>query len=86
MKSGKLWLILFLILVGVVAGSLLASLTADISWLSWLSYGLCFGMAEPLILNLGVLSLTFAVSIDLTISVIIFILLSLLLGKLISAK
>lgn len=86
MKSGKLWLILFLILVGVVAGSLLASLTADISWLSWLSYGLCFGMTEPLILNLGVLSLTFAVSIDLTISVIIFILLSLLLGKLISAK
>lgn len=86
MKNGRFWLTLFLILVGVVVGSLFASLTESISWLSWLSYGLQFGMESPLVLNLGILSLTFSISIDLTVSVILFVILTLFLGRLISEK
>jgi hypothetical protein len=86
MKNGKFWLNLFLILVGVVVGSLFSSLTKDVSWLSWLSYGLQFGMTSPLALNLGILSLTFSASIDLNVSVIIFVVLALLLGRLLGEK
>ena len=86
MNKGSFWLTLFLILVGVVVGSLAASLAAPVSWLSWLSYGLTFGMTSPLVLNLGVVSFTFAVSLDLNVAVILFIALALLLGRLLLQK
>ena len=80
------WLNLFLICVGVVTGSMVNEITAGIPWLSWLSYGLSFGTQTPVNLNLGILTLTFGINIDLTISAIIFIALSLILGKLIVKK
>ncbi len=80
------WLNLFLICVGVVTGSMVNEITAGIPWLSWLSYGLSFGTQAPVNLNLGILTLTFGIGIDLTISAIIFIALSLILGKLIVKK
>jgi len=86
MKNSKFWFTLFLILAGVVVGSLAASLAQGVSWLSWLSFGLRFGMETPFVLNLGILDLTFAISINLTISVIIFVFLALLLGKLIDRR
>ena len=80
------WLNLFLVCVGIVVGTLAASLCADIPFLSWLSYGLNFGMASPATLNLQVMTLTFGISLNLSISVIIFIILSLILGNLIAKK
>ena len=80
------WLNLFLICVGVVTGSMVNEMTAGIPWLSWLSYGLDFGTQAPVNLNLGILSLTFGININLTISAILFIALSLVLGKLIVKK
>lgn len=80
------WLNLFLICVGVVTGSMFSEMTAGIPVLSWLSYGLDFGTQSPLILDLGILSLTFGITIDLTVSVILFTALSLVLGKLIVKK
>lgn len=80
------WLNLFLVCVGVVVGTLAASLTSDIPALSWLSYGLDFGMTSPLVLDLHVLKVTFGIGLNLSISVIIFIILSLLLGRLIAKK
>lgn len=80
------WLNFFLVLCGIVIGSIVAEMTAGIYGLSWLSYGLDFGTTAPFSLNLNVLSLTLGVSIKITISTIIFVALSLLLGKLIIKK
>ncbi|MBQ3860495.1 MAG: DUF4321 domain-containing protein [Clostridia bacterium] len=77
----KIWLNLFLILVGVVIGSLVADMTVGISWLKWLSYGLEFGTEAPLILNLNLLHLTFGITVRITVSMVIFIVLSLLIGR-----
>ena len=86
MRSSHFWLNLFLVCVGVVTGSMVSEMTAGISWLNWLSYGLDFGTQAPVVLDLGILSITFGISIDLTISAIIFIALALVLGKLIVKK
>ena len=79
--KGRFWLNLFLILVGVVIGSMVAEMTVGISWLKWLSYGLEFGTESPFILNLSLLRLTFGISVKITVSMILFISLSLLLGR-----
>ena len=78
MKKG-FWLNFFLICVGIVTGSMVAEMTSGIPALSWLSYGLDFGMKSPLVLTLGL-------SVRITIATIIFTILSLLLGKLIIRK
>lgn len=72
---------LFLVLVGIVLGSFVAYICKDISLLSWLSYGITFGLEAPLILNLGIMSLTLGISIDLNLSTVIFVILSLLIGR-----
>ena len=84
--KGHFWLNLFLILVGVVIGSMVAEMTVGISWLKWLSYGLEFGTETPLVLNLNRLQLTFGISIKITVSMILFIALSLLLGRVITRE
>lgn len=79
--KGRFWLNLFLIMVGVVIGSMVAEMTVGIPWLRWLSYGLEFGTESPLVLNLNLLRLTFGISFKITVSMIVFIALSLLLGR-----
>ncbi len=80
------WLNLFLVCIGVLVGTLVASLTKGIPFLSFLSYGMTFGMPSPAVFDLQVISFTFGVSVDLNISVILFIILSLVLGHLIAKK
>lgn len=72
---------LFLVLVGIVLGSFVAYMCKSVSFLSWLAYGIDFGLESPLILNLGVMRLTFGISIELTLSTVIFVILSLLIGR-----
>lgn len=73
--------VLLLICIGVVVGTLTANLTGNIAWLSWLSFGREFGLTSPFVLNLGVIAITFAITVNLNISVIIFAVLSLLIGS-----
>ncbi len=68
-KSG--WSLVLLILAGVVLGSFIGSLTKDISALSWLNYGQSFGLTNPLTLDIGILVLTFGLTIKFTIGSII---------------
>ena len=75
---------LFLVLVGVVIGTMVAEITVGISWLQWLSYGLWFGTESPLVLDLHLIRLTFGISLNITVSTVLFIALSLLLGRLIT--
>ncbi len=72
---------LFLVLVGIVVGTFVAYLCKDISSLSWLSFGINFGLKSPLVLDLGILQITFGIGIDLTLSVVIFIILALVIGR-----
>lgn len=82
MRSKSFWLTLFLVLAGIVSGALAAEATAGIPALSWLSYGLQFGTESPVNLNLNVIRLTFGISVNITVSTVIFVALALLLGRL----
>lgn len=82
--KGHFWLNLFLVMVGVVIGSMVAEMTVGIPWLKWLSYGLEFGTENPVVLDLNLLRLTFGISIRITVSMILFIVIALLLGRLLT--
>ena len=71
---------LFLLCAGIVLGTLVAALTKDIPTLSWLAYGLEFGLTSPFVLDLSVMKLTFGLSLSLNVSVVIFVVLSLAIG------
>ncbi|MBQ8641829.1 MAG: DUF4321 domain-containing protein [Clostridia bacterium] len=83
MRKG-FWLNLFLVLVGIVTGSMVMEITAGVPWLNWLSYGLDFGTASPLVLDLHVLKLTLGATVNITVAHILFTVLSILLGRLIA--
>lgn len=68
-KNG--WALVLLLLAGIVLGSFIAHLTSDVSGLSWLNYGKEFGLADPIRLNLGVIVLTFGLTIKFTIGSIL---------------
>ena len=80
------WINFFLVCIGIVTGSLVAEMTASTPSLSWLFYGLDFGTQSPLVLNLNVLTLTFGITVKVTIASVIFVALSLVLGRLILKK
>ncbi len=65
------WVLLILMLAGIVLGGFLGTLTQDIPSLSWLNYGQSFGLDNPIVLNLGILIITFGLSIKITIASII---------------
>lgn len=71
-SAGKnYWALALMMLAGIVLGSFIATLTDSISWLSWLSFGQTFGFQNPIILDLGVIVLTFGLTIKITIASII---------------
>ena len=76
------WVLLLLVLAGVVLGGFIGELTSNISFLHWLSYGQSFGLQKPLVLDLGILVLTFGQTIKITIAGIIGILLAILIYRL----
>ncbi|MBE6643047.1 MAG: DUF4321 domain-containing protein [Clostridia bacterium] len=73
--------ILFPTLCGIVLGMMIAHYTQNISALSWLSYGLNFGTDAPLVLDLGIFTLTFGISIMLNVATILCVVISLLVAK-----
>ena len=78
-KNG--WLLWLFILICIVLGGLIAELTAGVHTLSWLSYGQSFGLNSPLVLDLGVLVLTFALQIKITIASIIGVILAIIIYR-----
>lgn len=83
-SSKNNWALFLLLLAGIVIGGFISELTAGVSWLSWLSYGQTFGIdsATPLVVNLGVLILTFGLSIKITIGSIIGVIIAILVYRL----
>ena len=76
------WTLLLLVLAGSVLGGFIGELTSNVSFLSWLNYGQSFGLSDPLVLNLGILVLTFGLKIKITIAGIIGILIAILIYRL----
>ena len=61
MKSKNGWVLLIMLLSGIVLGGFIGMLTANVSGLSWLNYGQSFGLESPVVLDLGLLVLTFGI-------------------------
>ncbi len=81
--SGKNnWALFLLLLSGIVLGGFIGELTSGISGLSWLSYGKSFGFQNPIILDLGILVLTFGLSIKITIASIVGVLVAIFIYRL----
>ena len=70
-RTKNFWVLLLLLLAGVVLGGFIGSLAEGISWLSWLNFGEAFGLKDPIVLNLGILVVTFGLSIKITMASII---------------
>lgn len=83
MRSKNFWILLILLLSGIVLGGFLGSLAEGISWLSWLSFGQSFGLNSPLVLDFGVLVITFGLTIKITMASIIGVALALIIYRII---
>ncbi len=70
-KGKNSWALFLLILAGIVLGGFISVLAQGTSALSWLSYGQSFGLDEPVVLNLGLLVLTFGLQVKITVASII---------------
>lgn len=76
MKKNK-WACFLLILSGIVIGGFIGNLLP----LEWLNYGQSFGLSSPIVLDLGVLCITFGLSIKITIASIIGIVLAIIIYR-----
>ena len=81
MKGKNNWTLFILILAGIVLGGFLGNMAEGISWLSWLNYGQSFGLQNPIVLELGILVLTFGLNIKITIAGIIGIIVGILIYR-----
>ena len=79
--SKNAWALFLLILGGIVLGGFIGMLAEGVPALSWLSYGQSFGLDEPIVLNLGVLVVTFGLSIKITMASIIGVILSVIIYR-----
>lgn len=70
-RAKNFWILLLFLLTGIVLGGFIGNLASGISWLSWLNFGESFGLTEPVVLNLGILVITFGLSIRITMASII---------------
>ena len=70
-RDKNFWILLIFILGGLVLGGLLGDLAGNVNGLWWLAFGQEFGLQSPLVLNLNILSITFAFMIKINVASII---------------
>ena len=81
MRSKNGWVLLVMLLSGIVLGGFIGMLTANVSGLSWLNYGQSFGLEYPIVLDLGLLILTFGLTIQISIASIIGVVLAIIIYR-----
>ena len=59
----------------------IGKMTARVPGLSWLNFGESFGLNDPLVLNLGILVITFGLSIRITMASIIGVIVAILIYR-----
>ena len=67
-KEKNIWLLILFILCGIVIGSLIGEVVSQVEALWWIGYGQTFGLTAPLTLDMGVISLTFAMTLKINIA------------------
>lgn len=77
------WALFLMLLAGIMLGGLSEMLLQVFAGLSWLNYGQSFGFASPIVLDLGILVITFGLSIKITIASIIGVLIAIIIYRLI---
>ena len=80
-KEKNIWILLVFILSGLVIGGLLGELASNVSWLWWLSYSQTFGLENPIVLDLSVVKITFALMFKINVASIIGMLLAIFIYK-----
>lgn len=70
-RDKNIWILLIFILSGLVVGGLLGELAKTVDWLWWLGFGQEFGLESPIVLNLSVIKITFALMLRINIASII---------------
>lgn len=73
------WACFLLILAGIVIGGFIGNLLP----VDWLNYGQSFGLSSPIVLDLGILCITFGLSIKISVASIIGIILAIIIYRLI---
>lgn len=76
------WALFLLLLAGIVLGGFIGMLAEGVPALSWLSYGQTFGFDNPIVLNLGLLVITFGLNIKITIASILGVVISIIIYRL----
>lgn len=76
------WALFLLLLSGIVLGGFIGNLAAGVPGLSWLNYGQSFGLTSPIVFDIGILVLTFGLSIKITIASIIGVLIAIFIYRL----
>ena len=80
-KEKSILILILFILCGLVIGGLLGELASKVDFLWWLSYGEEFGLEEPIVLNLQVITITFGLMFKINISSIIGMILAIFIYK-----
>lgn len=71
MKYRNFWILLIMLLAGIVLGGFMGQLAKGIPWLQWLNYGQTFGLDTPLVIDFGIMVITFGLTIKITMAGII---------------
>ncbi|MCB7319062.1 DUF4321 domain-containing protein [Lacrimispora sp. 210928-DFI.3.58] len=83
MRYKNFWILLIMLLAGIVLGGFMGQLAEGISWLGWLNFGQSFGLNSPLVIDFGILVITFGLTIKITMASIIGIAVALIIYRLI---
>jgi len=67
----NIWILFLMMLAGIVIGGFIGNYLGQLEYMQWLQYGDTFGMAQPLILELGIINVQFGFTIKFSISGII---------------
>lgn len=79
--SKNTWALFLMVLSGIVLGGFIGMLAEGVPALSWLGYGQTFGLSSPIVLDLGLLVLTFGLNIKITIASIIGVIISIIIYR-----
>ncbi|MGN0371300.1 MAG: DUF4321 domain-containing protein [Enterocloster sp.] len=77
------WILLIMLLTGIVLGGFMGQMAEGIPWLGWLNFGQSFGLDSPLVINFGILVITFGLTIKITMASIIGVAVALIIYRLI---
>ena len=77
MNKGS-WAFVLLLLSGIVLGGFIGEMMSGVPGFSWLNFGQSFGLNDPLVLNFGILVITFGLTIRITMASIIGVIIAIL--------